>query len=301
MFRLRSVLGICILVLADSVLAMAGDGGDYTIRANTSEVRVLFTATDSQGRRVTQLQPKDVAVVDNEEVVRRFRSFGPADETPLNVVIMVDTSASLARQITSEIELVKNFIQSSNWRAGDLISVVTFSGTHADVICSRNCRENIPGLTSPRAGNATPLYDALLTASELIARTHEAATRSAIIVLSDGGDNISMHTLAQAIAAAQAVDASVYTVNTRAQRADAQGDGALEQLAVETGGVAYAPGRATALTLNAVLDDLRQGFVLTYECPSSAAAHHEIRVVPALDSHLRFHSRQSYTALSADQ
>jgi hypothetical protein len=124
-------------------------------------------------------------------------------------------------------------------------------------------------------------------------------SRSAIILLSDGVDTISMHSVGEAIAAAQSVEASVYAVNSRARRADARGDAALERIAAETGGVAYAPGQGTTEALNAVLDDLRQGFVLTYECPRSDVVRHQIRVLPTRNARLRFRSRQSYTASSA--
>ena len=294
MSKLRWFSIVCMLALMSPKLVLAADGGDYTIRSNPSEVRVLFTAMDSQGRRISQLEPKDVAVLDNGEVIRRFRSFGSASETPLNVVILVDTSDSVAKQVAGVLESVQAFIHSSKWLAGDQISVLVFNGTRADVICSRNCREQAPIPAKSSKGNTTPLYDALLTASELIARTADGARRSAIILLSDGNDNISTHGLTQAIAAAQSVDASVYTLNLRAQRADAQSDAVLERIATETGGVAYGPGRGTAEALDAVLDDLRQGFVLTYECPRNVAVRHGVRVVPALNSRLRFRSRQSY-------
>src|SRR5271157_4754418 len=70
-----------------------------TYRSNVSEVRVTFFATDENNHALATLTKSDFAVVDNERVVRNFRSFTHSDETLLDVVALVDLSESVAPRV----------------------------------------------------------------------------------------------------------------------------------------------------------------------------------------------------------
>ena len=61
-----------------------------TYRSTVSEVRVTFFVTDENNHPLATLAKSDFAIVDNERVVRTFRSFTRSDETSLDVVALVD-------------------------------------------------------------------------------------------------------------------------------------------------------------------------------------------------------------------
>ncbi|MGA7566902.1 MAG: hypothetical protein WBW53_12665, partial [Terriglobales bacterium] len=67
-----------------------------TYHSTVSEVRVTFFATDQNNRPLEIVSTSDFAIVDNEQVVRNFRSFMHSDETSLNIVALVDLSESVA-------------------------------------------------------------------------------------------------------------------------------------------------------------------------------------------------------------
>ena len=67
-----------------------------TYHSTVSEVRVTFFATDENNRALETVTKSDFAVVDNELVIRHFRSFTHSDETSLEVVALVDLSESVA-------------------------------------------------------------------------------------------------------------------------------------------------------------------------------------------------------------
>jgi VWFA-related protein len=292
MIKLRYVLMLCFMLANSDFLI--GAEGEYTIRSNVSEVRLVFTAADAEGRRITRLEPKDVAVVDNEEIIRRFRSFGPASETPLHVVILIDTSSSVIKQVAKELALVETFVHGANWHDRDQVSILSFGGQRASIICKSTCRDQPISLATLAPGGITPMYDAVIAALALIAETRSENSRAAIVLISDGIDNYSYYGVEAAISAAQQGEASVYAINSRAHSGDRTGDSTLERMAADTGGEAFAQGRNTAEALSAILDDLRQGFLLTYELPRSASVRHEIRVVPTINSKLRFRCRKGY-------
>jgi Ca-activated chloride channel family protein len=292
MFKLRCVLGLFVMLMISDFLSAAE--GEYTIRSNVSEVRVMFTAADAQGRRITQLQPQDVAIVDNDEIIRRFRSFGPVAETPLHVMMLIDTSSSVTKQIAKELALVEAFVHGAKWRKGDQVSILAFGGPKASVVCKATCQDQPISFSGMTAGGMTPLYDAVIAALALVAESRTENSRAAIVLISDGLDTLSDHSLQTAISAAQQAEASVYAINSRANSGDGRGASTLERMAEDTGGLTFVQDRGTAESLNAIIDDLRQGFLLTYELPRSASVRHEIRVVPTINSKLRFRSRKGY-------
>jgi hypothetical protein len=49
-----------------------------------------------------------------------------------------------------------------------------------------------------------------------------------------------------------------------------------------------------ATVLNAVLEDLRASYVVTYDLPSHQAGFHSLRLLPTHNLHLTFHSRNGY-------
>ena len=72
----------------------------------------------------------------------------------------------------------------------------------------------------------------------------------------------------------------------------------LRQVSDATGGRYFSPhffqqdGAATIL--NAVLEDLRASYVVTYALPSHQVGFHSLRLLPTHNLDLTFHSRDSY-------
>src|SRR5271168_884318 len=87
-----------LLVLAFACLSAAQERGQEdsagvpTYRAAVSEVQVTFFATDGSNHPARALTTSDFAIVDNERIVRNFRSLARSDETSLDAVVLVDLS-----------------------------------------------------------------------------------------------------------------------------------------------------------------------------------------------------------------
>jgi VWFA-related protein len=293
LFSLLAAVVLC------SIPIYAADESGYTIRTSTNEVRLAFAATDRQGHTVKSLRPSDVAVADNESIIRHFRSFRVAAESSLDLVILLDASDSVAAQIPEEITQVKTFVANSAWGVRDRVSILAFGGLTPTLICARNCDTHTAQikLSSLRANGATPLYDALVEAAEILKQDRDPESRSAMILFSDGIDTISMHAVPDVLEQAQNLQAAIYSVNSRSKKAAAnRGDAILNYLAGNTGGLSFAPGLDVTQVLRMILDDLHSGYVLTYELPEQAAGQHSVRIVPTSDPKLQFRSRQAYDA-----
>jgi len=295
--RISSFLFPLFAAVVLSCISHAADESEYTIRASVSEVRLVFAASDRQGHVIKNLRPTDVAVADNGSIIRHFRSFRPASESPLELMILLDASDSVASRISQEIADVKSFVENSTWGDRDRISILTFGGPRSMLVCARNCNAAITlaKLDSLRAGGLTPLYDALFEAAEILGKEGDPELRPAMILISDGADTISMHGESDALKAMQNVQAAIYSVNSRSSKsAPDRGDAVLNYLAGSTGGLSFAPGRNIKESLHAVLEDLHSGYVLTYELPVHMAGQHSVRILPTVDPRLQFRARRAY-------
>ncbi len=297
LLSLGLAIGLC------SLPASATDEPGFVLRSDVREVRLAFSVRDAQGHMVPDLQPSDVAVDDNDRIIRRFRSFRPASEAPLDIVILLDASDSVAKHIPEEVESVRRFVASSRWGAQDRVSILTFGGLHWKLLCAQNCgdqqTERELGQLQPQG--TTPLYDAMHKAAELLLGSSTPESRPAMILFSDGLDTISMHGPDEVVHAAQALECAIYTVNSRSRRqGGGDGEDVMEYFSQGTGGISFLPGGNAQSDLELVLEDLRSGYLLTYELPQRTGGEHTVRVLATANPRLRFRSRRAYRE-SADE
>ena len=297
--HLRKALScaLTVLVILFAVpFAGAADGTEFVIRRNVREVRLSFSVSDNQGHRVTELRPSDLVVVDNEIVIRNFRSLRPASETPINLAILIDASGSMARDIARIVEVVKRFVADTRWEPRDRVSIIAFGGSDARALCALHCAspsasEALSGL---RADGVTPLYDVLVRSTGLLATDADPESRPALVLFSDGLDTYSMHSASDAIAAAQSLDAPIYALVSRQRIPDPDGERLLRLLSRSTGGFVIDDQQSPEQSLRLVIEDLRGGFVLTYQPIHSTVPQHSLQILPAKDPRLRFRSRGGY-------
>ena len=81
-----------------------------TLRSSVSEVQVTFSTTDQNNRVMANIQPSDFAIVDQDLVVREFRSFTRSEYTRLDVALLIDASGSITPQFRQELSNVVQLI-----------------------------------------------------------------------------------------------------------------------------------------------------------------------------------------------
>jgi hypothetical protein len=126
--------------------------------------------------------------------------------------------------------------------------------------------------------------------------TRDPESRPAMILFSDGMDTISMHGPNDVIEAAENLQSPIYSVNSRPAKSGAgRGEGMLQYLSSNTGGLSFAPGNNVEQVLRTVLDDLHSGYVLTYVLPEQTGGQHEVQVLATTDPRLEFRARHAYS------
>jgi len=280
-----------------------GDEPVTTIRATSNEVNVVFTVTDKHGKRITDLKQSDFRVTDDNKPPEEIRSFHAETNLPLQVGLLIDASNSVRDRFKFEQESAIEFLNQSVRPRYDLAFVVGFDATPE---LTQDFTDNTEalghGVRELRPGGGTALYDALYYAcrDKLLKAPKATPVRRAIILLSDGEDNLSHVTREESIEMAQRAEAIVYTISTNVSGTKGAGDKVLERIADATGGRAFFPFqiRDVSNAFAEIQDELRSQYALSYKPADLKADGHyrTIEIVPIDRKNFRVRARRGWYA-----
>jgi len=283
-------------LLVGQSTASGSEESNLTYRSNVSEVRLVFFATDEHNHLVEALQKDDFVVVDDERVIRDFRSFSHSDLFKLDVIVVMDSSGSVLPRFQQEITEVVQLISRWPWNPGDQVSVLSFSGMEAHFVCTGNCRSSLTTdqVSSMPRGGATPLFDAVETAAKFLAQRRQPDTWPVVILFSDGEDTASNASFHKALKEILASEAQIYVVDVSSPGRPSNGNAILRRMADDSGGRYLRISEDASGIFNDVIDDLHSARVLTYVLPESGSEFHSIRILPTHNLKLRFRCRSGY-------
>jgi VWFA-related protein len=204
-----------------------------TLKTTVNEVRVVFTVTDRHGRYIKDLKSNDFKVIDDQKPAE-LRSFRSETDLPLQVGLLVDASNSVRDRFKFEQDAAIEFLNSIIRPKYDKAFVVGFDATPEVTQDFTDSTENLSsGVRMLRAGGGTAMYDALYFAcrDKLLKQAQTGPVRRAIILLSDGEDNLSHVTREEAIEMAERAEVIVYTISTNISGTKGSGDKVLERIA----------------------------------------------------------------------
>jgi VWFA-related protein len=279
----------------------SGESVNVAYRSTVSEVRLVFFASDEHNHAVEDLQKDDFAVVDDEKVIRDFRSFTRSALTKLDVVVLIDSSDSVLPHFHQEIADVLQLISQSPWSSEDSVSVLSFSGTEVRSICSGDCRRSFTAdeLASLPSGGVTPLFDALEVAANSLIQRKQPDVWPVMILFSDGDDTISKSSFREASEKIVASGAQVYAIDVSNPVRSSNGTTMLQRIADDSGGRRFPIGEGARRVFNDVIDDLHSARVVTYVPPVSGLDFHSIRILPTHNLNLQFRCRRGYDRRSS--
>jgi Ca-activated chloride channel family protein len=276
------------------------------IRVGINEVNVVFTVTDKHGHRVTDLKQNDFRIVDDNKPATEIRSFHAETNLPLQVGLLIDASNSVRDRFKFEQESAIEFLNQTVRLRYDQAMVIGFDATpEVTQDFTDNTEALDHGIRELRPGGGTALYDALYYAcrDKLLKKTQAGPTRRAIILLSDGEDNLSHVTREEAIEMAQRADAIVYAISTNVSGTKGAGDKVLERIADATGGRAFFPFqiRDVANAFAEIQDELRSQYDVSYKPADFKADGHfrTIEIVANDRKNFRVRARRGYYAPGA--
>ena len=230
-----------------------------TIHANVQLVNVPVTALNKRGMPVIDLNMDDFQVFE-DGVEQKITHFDRETRMPLRVGLLIETSNSARSRLSYEKEAADEFIYVvlRNGNTKNQLYLQTFDASSSVVQDFTNdpdiLNEKVQNLKS---GGGKALYDAIYFACQEKMRNSGSPeeTRRVLIILSDGLDVQSQHTLDQAVSIARMTETMIYTIGTAAYGFTNPGDKLLEDVSSETGGYAAFPLRQAPGT------DLETGYL----------------------------------------
>jgi len=282
-----------------------GPAEPVAISVNVDLVLLHATVQDRNGQLVSTLAEHDFVVLEGG-VPQALRVF-QREDVPVTVGLVVDHSGSMRRKLASVLAAARLFARSSHPQ--DQMFVVNFNenvtlGLPPSIRFSNQPAELVQAISRTPAGGATALYDAVLQALGQLSTG--GPDKKALVVISDGGDTASRHTLRDVLRIAAQSSAIIYTLGIFDEEDPDQNAGVLKRLAKITGGEALFPSGAAAITAACaqVARDLRNQYTLGYTSTYSGppGAYRPIRVRAKAKGHgkLTVRTRTGYTSVPAD-
>jgi len=294
---------------------------DEAVRLGTDLVNLVFTAVDRNNRSISDIRQEEVTVLEDGRPQQVF-TFKRETTLPISIAILMDLSGSQEYTFPQEKLAAGEFLRSIIRPGKDSASILTFQD---DVDLVQGLTSRVETLNrafdeiqyarrfgpSTTRRQATALYDAIyITADEVLGREHDrrpgsddAATRRAIILLTDGVDNASVRKLDEAVDRAWRSGVIIYSVGIGDRfRFEGIREDVLRKLSEETGGRAYFPRGPDELLENfrQIENELRSQYLVAYS-PSNAVRDGrfrriEVRIGGRTDARV-IHRRGYYAAM----
>jgi Ca-activated chloride channel family protein len=270
-------------------------------RVDVKLVRLLVTVKDGEGKQVGSLNKGDFNVFDNG-AKQELALFERHTEQPLSVALLVDTSASTAKELRYELDSVHRFLKALVAEGNPQDAVKLFSFNYDVTIetgFTRRLQRLETALKGLRPEGGTSLYDAIYAGSKDL---EDRDGRHVVVVVTDGGDTTSVRRYQDALEAAQLADAVIYSVLVMPITNDAGrnigGENALTTLSGSTGGGVFAPSIGPALdrAFSDILTDLRTQYLVGFyprNVPLTRNRYHSLKV-QVIRPDLRAISRTGY-------
>lgn len=338
--RLKPVVFVCVLALLGVPVSdraqqqqappqepsTAPQANGQRITREVNLVDVLFTVLNRRNKLVPDLAKDDFKVYD-DKTLQEIRYFSKQSDLPLRIGMLLDTSNSIRDRIKFEQDASVNFLYSVVRRNKDEAFVMTFDDEPQLVQAFTNdtglLRDQI---IRTRAGGGTAIYDAIYNACEK-QLSHPPrppgdqpdVVRRVMILISDGDDNLSNHTRAEAIEMAQRTSVVIYTISTSTQWISlsetdpskmgdrkyhkTDGDKILEDLSEQTGGRAFFPYHVDDLdqSFQDIGDELRNQYSIAYSPVNYVAdgRYHRLRIEIPEHKGYQVRARRGYFARGA--
>ena len=310
--RSRYLVPFFLVVLCSSSLSQAPSASQerpdapYRIKVNSNLVVLHATALDHKGMLVSGLDQENFQVYE-DGALQQIKYFSHED-IPVTVGLVIDNSGSMGKKRAEVIAAALAFARSSNPQ--DQMFVVNFNehvrfALPGDASFTGQVPELEVALSRIITNGRTALYDAVAAALEHLKKGDR--DKKVLIIISDGGDNASKHTLAQIMSMAQHSDAIIYTIGLFEEEDEDRNPHVLTQFAKDTGGDVFLPQslKEAVPICERIARDIRNQYTIAYVPANKKrdGAYRAIQVRASVPGrgHLLVRTRGGYRAPSTPQ
>ena len=233
----------------------------FKLSVNVDLTEVHVNVTDEKDRPVGNLRKENFRVFEDrkEQQITVFKH----EDAPLSLGLVIDNSRSIEPRKQRLDAAALSFVRKGN--PEDETFIVHFDDTAR---LDRDFTDSIPALEDALAGvkpfGQTAIYDALILALEHMENAKHL--KKVILLITDGVDNSSKHTMSEAIEATKRSRVAVYTVGLLSMSGGQKAEDSLIHIAEASGGHAYFPNNVdeARMYMERVARDLREQYTLGY-------------------------------------
>jgi Ca-activated chloride channel homolog len=236
----------------------------YTIQRSVDLVVLHVSVTDEHGQFVPGLKEDSFHVFedDSEQKIAVLRQ----EDTPVSMGLLIDNSGSMFDKREKVNAAALTFVKTSN--PEDEVFVAHFNDQYYfDRDFTNDVGELKKALEQADPSSSTALYDATTNSLDRLKRGY--LDKRVLLIVSDGEDNSSRHTLDVALQEAQRSSALIYAVGLLREEKPESAERdrqALLALARATGGSAFFPENLEDVesTCTQIARDIRHQYTLAY-------------------------------------
>jgi Ca-activated chloride channel homolog len=243
----------------------------YQVSVNVDLVLLNAAVRDRKGVPVAGLREEDFEVYEDgvRQAIRLFRN----EDVPVTVGLVVDHSGSMRPKLSDVVAAARTFVQVSS--PEDEMFVINFNekvmpGLPPDIPFSNRADELARAIANAPVTGQTALYDAVVRAQLRVQAGHRE--KKVLLVISDGGDNASVHTQPEVLKMAGQRNTLVYTIGIFDEENADRNPEVLKRLAQATGGEAYFPRQYSDVVAicERIAHDIRHQYTLGYVSGNAA-------------------------------
>ncbi|MGA2601113.1 MAG: VWA domain-containing protein [Bryobacteraceae bacterium] len=238
---------------------------EFTIRSDVRLVLLDVSVKDSKGGLVSGLKQDDFTVLEDGKP-QKITQFANQD-IPVTVGVVVDESGSMRPKRAETITAALTFLTASN--PEDEVFVINFNdkvyhGLPDTVLFTDNINLLRTALMVTPPEGRTALYDALFASLHQLDMGRKG--KKTLVVVSDGGDNISTHTRKEVQAKVEETLATIYTIGIFDTDDMDRNPDVLKWIASVSGGVAYFPEKLEGIVpiCKQIAKDIRTRYTIGY-------------------------------------
>ena len=233
-----------------------------------SSVLVEASVKDETGRYVGGLTDADFQLTEDD--VPQHIDVVSSEVLDCTYTLLIDSSQSMWRRMDFVQEAAARLV--GQLRRNDRIIVAPFTEAIGTITGPTTDRATVTsGIRGTRAGGGTALIDALVDVPELV---QGVAGRQAVVLITDGYDENSTHSIEDALRAIKSAQATLYVVGIGGVAGiSIKGERVLRGLAEQAGGRAFFPSRDEELPSvnDLIVADVQHRYLIGYTPENQAA------------------------------
>jgi Ca-activated chloride channel family protein len=261
-----------------------------------------FFVLNDHGNSIDRLDQSHLSMRDNKRPPQSVIAIHSPRELPVRLGLLIDTSKSEGSSglyqpaIKAAVDFLNNTLSGGDDKA--------FLSTFSSELKGTNflTKDKIGGLitstTAVDPNGGTLLFDAIYVAcKERLLQDSTQPARRVLVVVTDGGDNMSHANHKQSIAAAQEAGAAIFVIGTSQNADDRLDSGRLQEFADKTGGRAFLHLKRQDLpkAFEAISEQIGEMWTITFvPATVSQPDYHSIQLKLASDKKIKLRAPEGY-------